>query len=300
MRITAPGMYPDLDGDVYFDDPCPEPSLRQSLIPRLVKRSPLAAAFRHPRLNPYGDAGESSKVQYFGSAVHRLALGRGREIAIIRYPDWRSSSARQKRDEAIRSKRIPILERDYLRADAAADIVRGRIEEAAGGHKIVTEVPFFWREPTAAGPIWAAGMLDVWIPGLLKVLDPKTTTKEATLDQYERDAAANGYDFQRAWYLRGLNRLALEGLAGMTPEDAGRITFENLVIESDQPHDSALFELDESSTGPVDQLCGLAAERWAQCLAARTWPGYPRKTQRAQTPPYHRNALEGLILENSQ
>lgn len=280
--VQAPGFYPDLDADAYFLDPCPTPSLNNSLIEPLLEASPEHAAERHPRLNPYGRARESSKAQFLGSAVHRLALGAGRDVALIKFPDYKSSTARQARDAAVANNRIPVLEREYERAQAMARRLKYRIEEAVGGHPYQTELVVCWIETTPAGPVWCRCMVDVWCEALALEVDVKTTRGYATAAFAGRDMAANGYDTQRQFYGRGL--------AAARPDLAGRIKSKTLYVENAPPFGARAFELDGASRSIADRKCGAAIELWGECVASRTWPGYPPGSDVVSTPTFYQNA----------
>lgn len=289
--IAEPGFYPALDADRYFDDPCPEPSLTQSIIKVLNAKSPRHAAFDHPRLNPYGRRDDPSKAQFLGSAVHRLALGRGREVSVIRYRDYRSGAARDARDLAVANKRIPILESVYSDALRMADVLREKIDEALEGAPYETEVPFVWQRPTRFGPIWARGMLDVWSRAIATGLDVKTTAGDATPEAVGRDIAANQYDVQDSWYRDGIGRVI--------PELAGRVRFEFLYVETAAPNGSRPFVVDEASRFIAQKQCDRAADLFARCLRDRDWPSYPRRPALVGTPPWYQNAWLARELEES-
>jgi hypothetical protein len=52
MKITKPGIYPGVSSADYFADPCPTPSLTQSLCKILIERSPAARMGRTPAAQP--------------------------------------------------------------------------------------------------------------------------------------------------------------------------------------------------------------------------------------------------------
>lgn len=284
--ILEPGFYPDMDEATYFADPCPTPSLRQSGIKELLGKSPHHLAFKHPRLNPYGAARTSTRFMRVGQAVHSLALGRGKEVSVVRYPDWRNSSAKRAADAAIAAGRIPVLEREYERAAAGAAVLRDAIEVELGGAEYFTEVPLFWTEETPFGPIWCAAMLDVWAPSIGKALDCKFSSVVPLADSVGRDMAANGYDVQRSWYRRGLSALA---------PHVGRFDFATLYCENEPPHGFSSIELDEASDYVALGDCNTAVRVFARCLHSRTWPSYPRR-QVVGTPPYHHQAATARQL----
>jgi hypothetical protein len=275
----APGLYENMDVAAYFADPCPTPSLNQSLIPALVECSPRHAAFEHPRLNPYGPPDIGGKAQFLGSAVHRLALGRGAEISTIRYPDYTSTSAREARDLACANGRIPILERDLVKARDLAAIVKAQIEDVLEGAPYQTEVAMFWRETTRHGVIWCRGMLDVWCEARMAALDVKCLRIRATPSAFSRAAGQSGYDVQQVHYQRGLAQVV------------GTTDFAFLVVENTPPHGARPFRLDGPSLAAAEAAVAQSYEIWAQCLAERSWPSYPRGVADVSTSSFHQRAF---------
>lgn len=283
MGLRQPGVYFDMSAEEYHMDPAPVPSLNQSLIPLLLRRSPRHAAYAHPRLNPYGPASQSSLTQYLGESVHRMALGRGREISAIRYPDYISSSAREARDAAIANGRIPVLERELVKARDMAVILREQIQEACEGHPYSTEVVVIWVEQTIHGPIYCRSQVDVWCPALRLALDPKALRIPATAEAFGRTAIDSGYDLQAVMYPRGLEKAL--------PDGGGKVRFANLVVENFPPHGSQAFEPDESTRYIAERQVAEAMELFARCLYARDWPGYPKGIRPYTTPVYYQNSV---------
>lgn len=286
--ISAPGFYPDMSADEYFADPCPEPSLNQSVIPLLAPsapsfRSPYHFAYQHPRLNPYGEDSDSTRAQFMGSAVHRLALGRGREISTIRYKDYTSASAREDRDLAIANKRIPVLEPELVRARDMAAILKRKIAEALDGARYETEVVIAWQEQTIHGPIWCRAMLDVWCEERAMALDPKALRIAATAAAFGKTASDSGYDIQGVFYPRGIEQVR--------PDLKGKVKFANLVVENMPPHGAQSFEPDEESRAIAERQIAEAMESFAYCLKTRSWPSYPKGIRPYSTPTYYKNSV---------
>lgn len=281
--ISEPGLYTEMSADEYFSDPTQLPSLNQSGIPTLLERSPYHFAFKSPRLNPYGVEPMGEKNQFLGSAVHRLALGRGRDISPIRYPDFRSSSAKAARDLAIANGRIPVLEGELVKAREMAKILKAAIDEACEGHPYQTEVAMFWVEQTQYGPVWCRGMIDVWCETQALALDPKCLSTPATSRAFSRTAADSGYDIQAVFYKRGLEVLR--------PKLKGRLRFANLVVENTPPYGFQAFELDNASLYVAERQIAQSMEIFAKCLRDRRWPGYPSGIQTFSTPTYYQNQV---------
>ncbi len=275
-----PRLYPSMSVETYYADPCPAPSLNQSLIPSLLFRSAYHAAYDHPRLNPYGPADIGGKAQFLGSAVHRLALGKGAEISPIRYSDYTSSAAREARDLAVANGRIPILERELVKARDLAAIVRDQIEEELGGEPYDTEVVMVWQESTRYGPIWCRGMLDVWCATKSVALDVKCLRIDATPEAFGRTMAQSGYDIQAVHYTRGLHQLVKAGC-----------DFANLVVESTPPHGAAAFRPDEPSLAIAERQVAEAYELWAKCVHEWSFPSYPRGIRSVSSPAWHQKQI---------
>src|SRR5215472_5163605 len=101
--IDHPGIYPEMTIAEYFADPCPAPSLTQSLAKLLIARSPWHAKCAHPRLRdaaPEEEVEQYVKAKAIGSAAHQMMIGRGKDIAILHFDSWRSGDAKKARDEA--------------------------------------------------------------------------------------------------------------------------------------------------------------------------------------------------------
>lgn len=285
MIVTKPGLYPDMAHAEYASDPCPAPSLNQSGIPDLLDRSPYHFAYRQPRLNPYGDVTEETSAQYLGQVVHRLALGRGREISTIRHRSYRDPAAQRAKRLAIDNGRLPILESELVRALDMAEVLKQSIADVLEGAKYQTEVPLFWIEKTPFGDIWCRGCLDIWCKEKATFLDPKALRITATPGAFGRSAADAGYDIQIAFYRRGLDALF--------PKLAGRIRGANLVLENYAPYACAPMEPDGESLAMAESDVKVAIYRFAECLYGGSWPSYPRKVQTYSTPAYRQQrALE--------
>ncbi len=275
------GIYRDMDAKTYQADPCERPSLNQSIIPYLL-RSPLHGAYQHPRLNPYGPALQSSLTQYFGEAVHRIALGRGRDISPIRYRDYRDSSAREARDLAIANNRIPVLEAELVRARDVARILVAAIERACEGHPYETEVVLIWKERTMYGEIWCRAQLDVLCRPLGLILDPKVLRINANAENFGRAASDSGYDVQGVFYPRGLSQVL---------PDVGAVRFANLVVENYPPYGVRTLYPATNTQYAAERQIARAMELWAKCLRERSWPGYPKEPEPYETPNYYQQRI---------
>lgn len=273
--IDRPGMFFDMNCEDYFADPCPEPSLNNSLIDGLLFQTPMHVAARHPRLKGGEEVvRKETEGMCLGSVVHRLALGQGKDYAIIVADDFRKKEAREERDAATAAGKVPILEKAFDKASKIAPRVRAHLEEMLLGEPFVSEVVIAWKIDTKHGEIWARGMVDAWCPSLKMAVDLKTWT-DASLKAVENKIAREGYDTQAAWYSSGLGHLIGE---------PGKVRFAYLIVEKDAPHASQPFVLDEAWRSSAWDLCEEAVDLFARCLKAGKWPGYQRNPMTLSPP----------------
>jgi len=250
------------------------PSVSQSWIKREAESSPYHAANDHPRLNPYGTRRGSKAAHLFlGDAVHRLALGKGREISIVRYPDYRSEAARNDRDAAIANGRIPILQKVQVQAMDMAELVKAKIEETLEGEPYETEVPIFWKEEVTLSSgqvvtVWCRGMLDVWCASKARILDVKTMAGLATEDGIAKAIENNDYAIQARFYPRGVEAIL--------PELAGRVRFDFLWIETAEPYGHRAAPLDGSTRHTGDLMVDMGLMAFAEGMTSGVWPAYPQ------------------------
>lgn len=265
--IEASGLFADMACETYFADPCPTPSLNNSLIDPLLYQSPLHVATRHPRLKGgIEEARKETQEMCLGSVVHRLALGQGKDYSVIDAESFRTKDARAARDEAVAAGKVPILAHTYENAQAMAPKVRQHLNDVLMGEDFLPEVVIAWKIATKHGEIWARAMIDAWCPSLKMAVDLKTST-DASAAAVEKKMAREGNDTQAAWYAAGLAHLIGK---------PGEVRFVYLYVEKDAPYASQPFELDEAWRSSAWDLCEEAATTFAYCLKRNEWPGYSR------------------------
>lgn len=267
-------MFFDMACDDYFGDPCPRPSLSNSGIKVLLTQSPAHFAAQHPRLNGGVDTCEATAQMHRGSVVHRLALGAGKDYAVIDADSYRTKDAQAQRAEAEANGLVPILAHKFVEAQEQAKVIRQHLDDMLLGEPFVPEVVIAWKIATKHGEVWCRGMIDAWCPSLKLAVDLKTST-DASLSAVTNKMAREGYDTQAAWYSTGLGHLI---------DERGKVRFAYLFCENDAPHASQPFELDEAWRSSAWDLCEEAVDLFARCLKAGKWPGYPRNAQLLSPP----------------
>ena len=177
--ITEPGFYPDMPADEYHSDPCPKPSLNQSLAKVLLDRSPLHAWHQHPRLNPNYERNGETKFD-LGTCAHAMLIGRGKEIVPIPFDDWRSKAAKEAREDAALAGKQAVLEHQHDRAvdmvNAALDQLTARKLSGLFNNKHgAGELVMCWEESGT----WLRQMIDWLSADELTFCDYKTTDLNA-------------------------------------------------------------------------------------------------------------------------
>ena len=263
--------------DEYFGDPCVTPSLSSSIACELVAESPLHAWTHHPRLG--GERSASTKAKDDGSLMHRLILGKGREIAIIDAPDFRTNRAKDLRDQAISKGHLPVLQYVYAEKLAIAEKIRDRClalgYEFDGSSEVAVEF-------TDGNDVLCRCMWDhAWVDrGRLVDLKKVRSANPRHLARY---FVEYGYDIQWAAYTRALARLV--------PEFEGEIDFTFLFCEIEPPYEVFAVRCGPGAPPPGvaaldEDFCSIGTMRWEQalrvwkgCLEHGKWPGFIEGTQ---------------------
>lgn len=273
-KITAPGMFFDMSPEDYFAEPCPAPALSNSGIRPLLFKSPEHFARRHPALGMREEEKRATAAMHRGSVVHRLALGSGKDYAIIEADDFRTKQAKADREDAIEAGLVPIKRSDFDKAQEQAATVRRHLDELLMGQPFIPEVVIAWQVETPHGTIWCRGMIDAWCPMLLKAVDLKSTT-DASIDVITKKMAGDGYDTQDAFYCKGIGHIL---------KKFGEISFATLFCETEPPFASQSVSINDAWKQSAWDLCEEAIDLFAKCLKQGRWPGYPRATQTIHPP----------------
>jgi hypothetical protein len=277
-HADAPGFYA-MSAAAYHRDPCPAPSLSNSIAGLLLNRSPRHAWLAHPRFG--GQSEHAGRKAELGTVAHRLLTGRGGEIVVIDADNYRTKVAQAERDQALADGHLPVLAPDLAAAERMVELAFDRIDiiegcerafQVGAGHG---EVVMVWRE----GEVWCRSMLD-WLDAEEPIVwDYKTTTDSAHPQAVSRRLFNSGADMQAAFYERGL--------VALKPEFAGRVRFRFVVHEVERPHEMSVVELDEAALIQGRRKVETAIRVWQRCTAKNDWPGYPRFIARAELPIWH-------------
>jgi hypothetical protein len=279
--IAEPGFY-RMDAERYHADPAPEPSLSNSIAKVLIGRSPRHAWEKHPRLNPNPEPAAPSDILDFGTLVHCLLLGKGRDIVIVDAADWRTKAAKEAREQASAAGKVACLTHKHGRAEAMASAVQRQIARVTDCENAFIEgdpeLVLAWRE----GSSWCRSMVD-WIEprratGHIVVYDLKTTAMSAAPHAVSRLLYGQEYEMQAAFITAGVEALV--------PDAAGKVIVRFVVVENDPPHMASVVELDAAGLTIGRKKMHAALGLWQRCLADDRWPGYPDRIVEAELPPW--------------
>lgn len=267
--MMKPGIYTSIGEAAYHADPCEAPSLSASIARILIERSPLHAWHAHPKLNPAREAPDPSAEQEIGSAAHAMLLGVGARVQVVEAADWRTKAAREARDAARATGRIPLLADDLAHVEAMVRAAREQLPAHDVGNVFTGGTPeatMIWRE----GATWCRSRID-YLPafpeGSVTVPDYKTTSGSAHPIAYRQRLYQLRHDIQAAFYERGLRALCPE---------IREVTFAMICQETYPPYALSVVALSGAALEQAREDAEHAIDVWRRCLAAQRWPGYPK------------------------
>lgn len=293
MQVNKPGIYRDFPNAAYFADPCPAPSLTQSVAKILLDQSPLHAFKAHPRLG-LRSAEENDgydKARAIGNAAHSLMLGRGKVLAVAEYEDWRKKEAQLFKATAIETGQEPILRKHY---DVAGAMVDRALEQLTAVHGCQNAFTHGDAEVVIANEengIWLRSMVDWITPDLREVWDFKTSGQSASPYATGRLMASAGWHIQAAFHERILDEL--------DPAGAGRRKFFYVAQENEQPFALTVNQISEAALTIGRKQVDYAAKLWAHCITKGRWPGYPNQIIRVELPAWAESQWLGREIDEA-
>jgi hypothetical protein len=264
--ISAPGVYPNISTNDYLKDPCTEPSLSQSIAKILLDRSPLHAWYAHPRLNTHFKPDNATKFD-IGNVAHAMLIGRGREIVVLDYPDWRTKKAQEARAEANAAGKLAILASGAARA--------GRMVQAAHEQLELRGMANLFQEGEGSGEVCIAWQeKEVWLRQLIDWLtkDYRIVADYKTTDLSVAPSSLPSMMMNAGWPLQAA--MAERGLDALHPESIARRQYLFVVQEAEPPHQLNVVQIGESVMHMARKRLQMAIDTWRICLNANRWPGY--------------------------
>jgi hypothetical protein len=287
-HVFGPGVHYDMPAVRYFADCCERPSLTQSIAKLLIERSPAHAWVAHPRLNKNWKPDDATKYDV-GNIAHRLLLGRGKDLLIVEYDDWRTKEARAVREDACANGKLAILEKHHRMGDAIARAARSQLN--AIGWPLTdgkAEVVLIADD----GSVTLRAMVD-WLvhPGLC--FDLKTTGLSVAPAAIPAMMVNAGWDVQAAMQERILDIL--------DPPGRGRRMFRFIAIEDEPPYALTPVELTEAVMTLGRKKLSYAIDLWRRCIKTDTWPAYATEVCRPEYPAWQESRwLDREVAESER
>jgi PDDEXK-like domain of unknown function (DUF3799) len=276
-----PGIYYDMDSRTYFGDPCPEPSLSQSLAKIVLEQSLLHAEARFLAMDNDPKKESYDKAKAIGDAAHKLMLGRGKDIDVLDFDAFRSAAAKAARDASFGAGRTPILTEHFDAAVLMWDSARAQLrlhqdsDAFTSGH---AEVALIWQDDG----IWCRSLID-WLHDDLRTVDDlKSSAMSMAPHVIGHRAEAAGWHVQAAFIERGLDVL--------DPAGAGRRRFRFIAQEQDAPYALTVMRMDEQWLTMGRKKVQAAMALWRQAIKTGKWPGYPLHSVTPEYPGYREKA----------
>jgi hypothetical protein len=273
MIISKPGFYNEVPETDYHGDPVKDLSLSSDVVKLMALKSPRHAKHAHPRLTDQPKKDAPDRAMCIGSAAHKRLLGRGRQIDVLAYDDYRKNDAKDQRDAALAAGNVPVLAADMEKVEAMVKAAEEQLAELGhadiftGGHAEVTMV---WQE--RKNGVWCRSRPDYIHDearkgGHIIVPELKTTEGSAHPDDWSTTCAGMGHDYQACLRERGLKAL-IPGLKSV----------ETLwvVLEQKPPYGLSLVTMDNQTRTEISDMVALAIEAWDGCLKTGQWPSYER------------------------
>jgi PDDEXK-like uncharacterized protein DUF3799 len=264
--LNQPGIY-QIPLDDYINDPCPVPSLSAGVAHALITQSPLHAWMKHPRLNPHYER-EDTTATDIGTIAHAMLLENDTSrVVVVEAEDWRTKAAKEARDNARASGKLPVLKHKMGQVEAMVKAAREAIaaSEVAEAFKDgKAEQTLVWQE----GPIWFRSRPDWMKNNGLMLIDYKTCGGSAEPDTWMRNAMLpNGYDIQAALAIKGMMKLA-------TPTNA-MPNFVFAVQETEPPYAMSFIGMSPAFLHLAEVKLQHAMLKWHDCSMNNKWPAYP-------------------------
>ena len=275
MKITKPTVIHDMPDAEYHGH---EGSLSASGAKLLAPPAACPAKYKWRRDNPI------HKDEFdFGHVAHRLVLGKGAEVEVLPYDNYKSQAARDGRDEARSAGKVPVLAPDYARAVALANAVKADPIAGALFAEGDAEVSLFW--PDDETGVVRRARFDWLTPstsGRRRFIVDLKTARSAEPDAFGKSAADFGYAISAANYVDGARA------CGLADDPA----FLLVVVEKEPPYVVSIFQVDDDLLQIGRSLMRTALRTYKHCTDTDQWPGYLSDVAPLELPGYFLHRIE--------
>lgn len=290
MDLPAFFFASEMDFKTYLADPTPEPSMTSSIVKALLSTAPRKVWETTPRLNKNAESVNKTTFD-LGTAAHTLLTGEGNPIAAIDAKAFNTNDAKQQRDEAYAAGKTPILKANMPRVEKMARLALEDFSEnpdigpSFNSASLAREVTLVWQE----GGVMHRCRPDLYDQNENIIIHYKTTGTSIAPSELARYAANAGWYLIAAHYEAGF-----KALTGSAPRQFFAVQ------ETDEPHLTAVAELDNTFLANAHMRRERAIQIWAKCLRNNTWPGYPNRTVKLECPEWlERNLIADKDAEQT-
>jgi len=269
-KITKPGEY-DITDEVYFADPCPQPSLSASMAKDFLFGTPLHAWTNSKRLNKWSEDKDSTTFD-IGSAFHAMMLSRGAKIVEIDADSYRTADAKSQREEARTKGFTPLLKHQVEDVENMCHAARLQLNAHKCGDPFTgkdAELTMVWEKDG----VWNRAKVDQFDRENRIIYDLKSCTGYAEPSGWLRTNMKLGIDVRVAHYLEGA-----EAIYG------GEWRYRIVPVEKQPPHGLSVIELHPDAVVIGQKKIRRAREVLGRCLKSNKWPGYPAEICQTEPP----------------
>lgn len=239
------------------------PGFSASTAKTLLHRSPLHAWHEHPVFG--GEKRDPTKLMDRGQIMGKLILGRGADLEVLDYADWRTNAAKADRDNARDAGKVPVLAEQHKQAYQAALAIMAELVRRGVRLDGTSEQAMVWQEKTPDGLLDCRGAMDHLTADNRVIYDLKIID-DASNASVERSAENLGHGIQRAAYVSGLSKVF--------PHLAGRIVMRFIFAEPEPPYAVNICEPDGVFCELGERRWERACAAWARCLKQKHWPAH--------------------------
>lgn len=274
-----PGIYDGVPDSEYHGD---HDQVSSSVI-RVMGRDGGPAKYKwsldHPR--PYNPNFE------FGHVAHAIILPNNPavdQITVMDYPDFRTKTAREERDNAVAEGLYPMLADDAEVFEA----MREAVYQDGDAKRLLSqpgkcEQSVYWTDPTTGMDCKARpDYLPEANPSKDLIIIDYKTAEDASPDGFSKAAAQFGYHQQAEWYCRGLQAI------GYHPNP--QMAF--IVQEKKPPYEVGTYIFTFTDLVIARELNNRGLDTYKRCLETDTWPGYSRRLLEISTPEWYIRRME--------
>ena len=261
MKITKPGLYPDLPDATYREqtDWLSVSGAKKLLPPSCPAKFKATLGVEEHR--PQFDVGK---------AFHSKVLGDGPEVIVVASDSWRSKAAQEARDAAYAAGKVPLLAAEAEVVDAMAAAVLAHDTAPLLFKGGAAEVSAFWVDEATGVKCKARfDYLPEKQPDRRLIVPDLKSAVSADPGEFSRAAARFGYVMQQIHYSSALRHLGID--------DDPAFLF--VVVEKEAPHlvNVGQFAHEDDIKATAAAL-DKALRLYRDCIESDTWPGWPGVT----------------------